>query len=76
VDVTGKGDRDKEKKEGDTYAARNERTSELWRPGSGFKPTSFANPKGPKVRLLLQFVLLFCEWLLMQACWRKHAFVF
>lgn len=51
VDVTGKSEKDKEKKEGvaDSWVARNEKTAELWRPGSGFKPTTFANSKGPKV---------------------------
>lgn len=46
VDVTGNG-----KKE-DAYVAKTEKTSSLWRPGNGFRPTSFAAPKGPKVRRL------------------------
>ena len=36
-------------KKEDTYVAKNEKTSELWRPGSNFKPTYFNEAKGPKV---------------------------
>ncbi len=45
VDVSGSG-----KKE-DAYVARTEKTSSLWRPGNGFRPTSFGSAKGPRVRL-------------------------
>ena len=34
---------------GDDYASKNDKVSELWRPGAGFKPTTFLDPKGPKV---------------------------
>ncbi|KAK9843726.1 hypothetical protein WJX81_003815 [Elliptochloris bilobata] len=34
---------------GDDYASKNDRVSELWRPGAGFKPTTFLDPKGPKL---------------------------
>lgn len=44
VDVTGTGKKD------DAYVAKTEKASSLWRPGNGFRPTSFATPKGPKVR--------------------------
>ena len=44
VDVSGTG-----KKE-DAYVARSEKTSNLWRPGNGFRPTSFGSAKGPRVR--------------------------
>ena len=37
-------------KKEDTYSAKNEKTSELWRPGANFKPTYFNEAKGPKVR--------------------------
>ncbi|BDA46538.1 Glycosyltransferase-like KOBITO 1 [Coccomyxa sp. Obi] len=43
VDVTGSGKKD------DAYVAKTEKTSSLWRPGNGFRPTSFATPKGPKL---------------------------
>ena len=36
-------------KKEDTYVAKNEKTSELWRPGANFKPTYFNEAKGPKV---------------------------
>ena len=36
-------------KKEDTYLAKNEKTSELWRPGANFKPTYFNEAKGPKV---------------------------
>ncbi|CAL5218972.1 g727 [Coccomyxa viridis] len=36
-------------KKEDTYVAKNEKTSELWRPGSNFKPTYFNEAKGPKL---------------------------
>jgi hypothetical protein len=48
VDVTGKT-AEKDKKEADQWVARSEKTSELWRPGAGFRPTSFSIPNGPKV---------------------------
>ena len=40
---------DGKKQPGDDFASRNEKVSELWRPGAGFKPTTFLDPKGPKV---------------------------
>ena len=43
---------DGKKLAGDDFASKNEKVSELWRPGAGFKPTSFLDPKGPKVRRL------------------------
>jgi hypothetical protein len=46
VDVTDRGGDKRE----DSYAARNDKVSELWRPGAGFKPTSFTDIKGPKVQ--------------------------
>ena len=36
-------------KKEDTYVAKNEKASELWRPGANFKPTYFNEAKGPKV---------------------------
>lgn len=47
----------------DTYVAKNEKTSELWRPGANFKPTYFNEAKGPKVR---PFAM--CQYLAMQQC--------
>jgi len=38
------------KPDGDSYASRNDKVSELWRPGAAFRPTTFLDPKGPKVR--------------------------
>ena len=32
-----------------SYVARNEKASDLWRPGASFRPTSFIDVKGPKV---------------------------
>lgn len=40
---------DGKKQPGDDFASKNEKVSELWRPGAGFKPTTFLDPKGPKV---------------------------
>ena len=37
------------KRDGDDYLSKNEKVSDLWRPGAGFKPTTFLDPKGPKV---------------------------
>ena len=48
VDVSDRGNSEKG---GDSYVARNEKAAELWRPGAGFKPTSFIDMKGPKVLL-------------------------
>ena len=45
-DLTGASSAGKKE---DTYVARNEKTSELWRPGASFKPTYFNEAKGPKV---------------------------
>ena len=36
-------------KKEDPYVAKNEKASELWRPGANFKPTYFNEAKGPKV---------------------------
>ena len=47
VDVSERGGGDKS---GDSYVARNDKVAELWRPGASFKPTSFIDMKGPKVR--------------------------
>lgn len=47
VDVSERGS---DKKEDVGYAARNDKVSDLWRPGAGFKPTSFIDAMGPKVR--------------------------
>lgn len=38
------------KPDDDSYASRNDKVSELWRPGAAFRPTTFLDPKGPKVR--------------------------
>ena len=43
-------------KKEDTYVAKNEKTSELWRPGANFKPTYFNEAKGPKVGPSCDFV--------------------
>ena len=42
-------DRSGDRKDGDaSYVAHNEKASDLWRPGAGFRPTSFIDVKGPK----------------------------
>ena len=45
-DLTGASSAGKKE---DNYVPRNEKTSELWRPGASFKPTYFNEAKGPKV---------------------------
>ena len=45
-DLTGASSTGKKE---DNYVPRNEKTSELWRPGASFKPTYFNEAKGPKV---------------------------
>ena len=43
-------------KKEDPYVAKNEKASELWRPGANFKPTYFNEAKGPKVGPSMYFV--------------------
>lgn len=52
---------DGKKQPGDDFASKNEKVSELWRPGAGFKPTTFLDPKGPKVSRLLSLDLALCS---------------
>lgn len=48
VDVSA--ERSGDRKDGDaSYVAHNDKASDLWRPGNGFRPTSFIDTKGPKV---------------------------
>ena len=61
VDVSAERSGDRKDADG-SYVARNEKASDLWRPGAGFRPTSFIDAKGPKVCLACRHLAVTELW--------------